>query len=279
MNPIIQIFVGLSSYTFILSTLMGAGLGLTIKEIIDPLKKVRVTLSVLLINFLLIPCLAYSMATLFKLDASLAAGLIIISCCAGAPFLPRLVIQAKGNIAHTVGVMVLLIVATVIFAPTVLPLLIPGMAIHPMKVAIMLFLTMLLPLLTGLWIKSSKPGLASKLQRCMNIAALVSIAFAMAFGLSADYKLLVSAYGTGLYYIAGLFTILTVLIGFIFSGRSRPDKIVMTFSAGARNVPAALLIAVSSFADTRIVTVVLVCCLLEFILLYLLSHICGKGAS
>ena len=101
----------------------------------------------------------------------------------------------------------------------------------------------------------------------------------MVFGLSADYKLLASAYGTGLYNFAGLFTILTTLVGFCLSGRSRTDKIIMTFSAGARNIPAALLIAVSSFSDSRIVTVVLVCCLLEFILLSLIAHVCGKYSA
>lgn len=278
MKLYIQIIVACSSYAFILATLFAAGLGLTVKEIIEPLKKIKLTVLALMVNFVFIPALAYTLSALFKLDASLQAGLVIIACCAGAPFLPRLIIKAKGNVAHTVGIMVLLIVVTVFYAPAVLPLLIPGISIDPVNIAGLLFVLMLLPLALGLMVKAWRPNLAGSVRRYTDVIASLSLLLVVVFGLLVDYKLLVSAYGTGIYIFAGLFTLCTVLIGFLFGGDNNADKITMTFASGARNVPAALLIAITSFSDSRIISVILICSLLQFIVLQIIANACRKAA-
>ena len=55
-----------------------------------------------------------------------AVGLLVLGCAAGAPFLPKLAELAKGNLAFSVGAMVLLMVVTVGYLPVVMPLLLPG---------------------------------------------------------------------------------------------------------------------------------------------------------
>ena len=62
----------------------------------------------------------------FPLDQSLQIGLAVLATAAGAPFLPKLVQGAKGNVAFGVGLMVLLMVVTIIYMPLVLPLLLQG---------------------------------------------------------------------------------------------------------------------------------------------------------
>ena len=75
--------------------------------IIAPLKNARLVGLALLANFVLVPALAYLIALIIPLDQSLKIGLIVLSTAAGAPFLPKLVQGAKGNIAFGVGLMVL----------------------------------------------------------------------------------------------------------------------------------------------------------------------------
>ena len=50
-----------------------------------------------------------------------AVGLLLLGCAAGAPFLPKLAELAKGNLAFSVGAMVLLMVVTVGYLPLVCP--------------------------------------------------------------------------------------------------------------------------------------------------------------
>ena len=61
---------------------------------------------------MLVPLLAYVIVRAFSLDSALGNGVIVLATAAGAPFLPKLVQGAKGDIAFGVGLMVLLMVVT-----------------------------------------------------------------------------------------------------------------------------------------------------------------------
>ena len=90
---------------FVVSSMLAMGLGLTIREIIAPLRNARLVLLALLANFVLMPLGALTLAKLLWLDNPFAVGLLVLGCAAGAPFLPKLAELAKGNLAFSVGAM------------------------------------------------------------------------------------------------------------------------------------------------------------------------------
>ena len=59
MSEIIGVIAKLSALTFILTSMLAMGLSLTVKQIVDPLKNVKVVLLALLANFVLVPAIAY----------------------------------------------------------------------------------------------------------------------------------------------------------------------------------------------------------------------------
>jgi predicted Na+-dependent transporter len=93
---------------FVISSMLSLGLSLTTKQIIDPLRNVRLVALALVANFILVPVFAYALTLILPLNESITIGLILLSTAAGAPFLPKLVEVAKGNITFSVGLMVLL---------------------------------------------------------------------------------------------------------------------------------------------------------------------------
>jgi predicted Na+-dependent transporter len=93
---------------FVISSMLSMGLSLTTKQIIDPLRNVRLVALALVANFILMPVFAYALTLILPLNESITIGLILLSTAAGAPFLPKLVEVAKGNITFSVGFMVLL---------------------------------------------------------------------------------------------------------------------------------------------------------------------------
>ena len=97
----------LSGLLFIISSMLAMGMSLTMAQILQPLKNVRLVLMALLANFVLVPLLAYIIILVIPLEQSLQIGLIVLATAAGAPFLPKLVQGAKGNVAFGVGLMVL----------------------------------------------------------------------------------------------------------------------------------------------------------------------------
>jgi BASS family bile acid:Na+ symporter len=118
--------------SFVVSSMLAMGAGLTVSRISEPLRNVRLVVLALLANFVLMPLGAFALAKMLWLDEPFGLGLLLLGCAAGAPFLPKLAELAKGNLAFAVGAMVLLMVVTVGFLPVVLPLLIPrGRSLAP----------------------------------------------------------------------------------------------------------------------------------------------------
>jgi bile acid:Na+ symporter, BASS family len=128
---------------FVVSSMLAMGLGLTIGQIVTPLRNRRLVVLTLLANFVLMPLAAVILWRLLRLDQPLGVGLLLLGTAAGASFLPKLAEIAKGNLAFAVGMMVLLMVVTVGYLPLFLPLLLPGVSVSPAKIVRSLVLLML----------------------------------------------------------------------------------------------------------------------------------------
>src|SRR5215469_3814642 len=153
---------------FVISSMLGLGASLTVAQIIEPLRNIRLILLALLANFVAMPVVALGLAKVLRLDEQFAIGLLVLGCTAGAPFLPKLAERAKGDVAFAVGAMVLLMVVTVGYLPIVLPLLLPGVTVDPLKIAQSLVLLMLLPLAAGLILKSHYEDLAMQAKQVLD---------------------------------------------------------------------------------------------------------------
>lgn len=74
----------LGGLTFVVASMLGTGLSLTVAQIIQPLKDLRLVILALLANFVLVPLLAFGSARLFPLDEALQIGLIVLATTVGA---------------------------------------------------------------------------------------------------------------------------------------------------------------------------------------------------
>ena len=159
-----QLIANIGILTFVVASMAALGLSLSVGQIVQPLRNGRLVAMALLANFVLTPALAFAIKAVIPMEEGYAIGLILLATAAGTPFLPKLVQVAKGAVASSVGVMVLLMIATVVYMPLVLPLLLPGVAINPLDIASSLVVLMLIPLAIGLFIKSRYGTLAESLQ-------------------------------------------------------------------------------------------------------------------
>src|SRR6476661_1136826 len=165
----------IAMFAFVISSMLAMGVGLSIAQIIQPLRNPRLIVFALLSNFVLMPLCAFALSTLLQLDQPLGVGMLLLGCAAGAPFLPKLAELAKGNLPFAVGTMVLLMVITVGYLPVVLPLLLPGVAVNPAKIAQSLVILMLLPLGIGLALKSRYEELAARVKPVLDQISNISL--------------------------------------------------------------------------------------------------------
>jgi BASS family bile acid:Na+ symporter len=262
--------------SFVVSSMLAMGTGLTVTRIIEPLRNVRLVLFALLANFVLMPLCAAALARVLRLEEPFGVGLLLLGCAAGAPFLPKLAELAKGNLAFAVGAMVLLMVVTVGYLPIVLPLLLPGVTVDPWKIARSLILLMLLPLAVGLTAKAYYEGLAAQAKPVLARIANISLLLLMVLITTANVDKVLQVFGTFGIFAGLLFIALGVGIGWLLGGTDVDIKRVMALGTGQRNIAAALVVASQSFDDPKVVVMVIVVAIVGFIVLMPLSRALGS---
>src|SRR5262249_49479334 len=176
---LLQKATSVAMLSFVLSSMLAMGLGLTVSQILTPLRHARLVVLSLLANFVLMPLAAVALAALLRLDPPLGGGLLLLGRAAGAPFLPKLAQIAEGDLAFAVGLMVLLMVVTVGYLPLVLPVVLPGVSVNPAKIARSLLLLMLLPLAVALAVNARFAVAAARtkavLDRVSNLSLILLV--------------------------------------------------------------------------------------------------------
>ena len=188
----------------------------------------------LLANFVVMPLGALGLAKVLWLDEPFGIGLLLLGCAAGAPFLPKLAELAKGNLAFAVGAMVLLMVVTVGYLPIVLPLLLPGITVHPWNIARSLLLLMLLPLVIGLALKARYGDLAARVKPVLDWISNVSLILLICLITAANIDKVLQVFGTRGILAGLLFIALGLGTGWLLGGPNADTKT----GHGARNRPA-----------------------------------------
>jgi BASS family bile acid:Na+ symporter len=274
MSETITIIAQISALTFILTSMLSMGLSLTVKQIMDPLRNIKVVLLALLANFVLVPALAYLITVVIPMNRGLSTGLIIVGCAAGAPFLPKLVQIAKGNAAFSVGLMTLLMVVTVIYLPIVLPLLLPHAQVSPWDIAKSLIMSMLLPLAIGLFIKARYSDTAASLQPDMSKISSMAIVVMLVTIIVLEFSTIIATVGTGGILAAVIFVLGALVIGLLLGGKDASMRSVMGLGTAQRNLAAAMLVAAQNFS--RIPNVLVMVMLVAILGLIMLGVIAGE---
>jgi len=260
--------------------MLAMGLNLTVAQIIDPLKKIKTVIIALVLNFVLVPLLAYVILLIIPLEQGLATGLILLATAAGAPFLPKLAQAAKGDVAFSVGLMTLLMLVTIIYMPFILPILLSGVEVDALAIAKSLIFLMLIPLAVGLFIKARYEPTAESLQPHMAQTSTVALVLLMVSGLLVNFEAIISTIGTGAVVAIFLFLFGAFLMGYFLAGRNGRLRSVMGLGTAQRNVSAALVVAGQNFSDDPNVTVmILVAALLGLVVLMVIGGELGKHVS
>jgi BASS family bile acid:Na+ symporter len=258
--------------TFVVSSMLAMGAGLTVSQISDPLRNARLVMLALLANFVLMPLGALALAKVLWLDEPFWVGLLLLGCAAGAPFLPKLAELAKGNLAFAVGAMVLLMVVTVGYLPMVLPLLLPGVTVDPWQIARSLVLLMLLPLATGLALKARYGDLAARMKPALDWISNASLILLVSLITAANIDKVLQVFGTRGILAGLLFIALGLGTGWLLGGPNADTKRVMALGTGQRNIAAALVVASQSFSDPKVIVMVIVVAIVGLIILMPLSR-------
>lgn len=269
-------FADLTILIFVVSSVLSVALGLSISQVLAPLRQVRLVILSLVANFVVVPVIAVSLARAMSLSEPVAVGLTLLGTAAGAPFLPKIVEIAKGEVAFSVALMVLLMIGSLIYLPLVLPRLLPGVSVDSWRIARSLLVTMILPLGIGLCVKARRESLAVRLQPLMSRLSNLSLLIALVLIPSLNFQRLLEMVSTRAIPAAVLFVGVSFIAGYVLGGSVREARQVLGFGTGARNIPAAMLVGGQNFEDPNVTILVIVVALLSLFVLAPLALVIGR---
>jgi len=261
-----------TTFVFVVSSMLALGLNLTVGQVLAPLRNIKLVCLALLANFVLMPFGAFGIEKLLRLDQSLGVGLVLLGTAAGAPFLPKLAQIAKTDLAFAVALMVLLMIVTIGYMPLVLPLLIEGASVDPVKIARSLVLLMLLPLAVGLAMKASYQVAAARVKPVLDRVSNLSLILLTVLIWVTNFDKVLAIFGTRGILAGVLFTVLALGAGHLLGGPSGDSRRVLALGTAQRNIAAALLVGEQTFSDPKVVVMVIVVADVGLIILLLIAR-------
>jgi BASS family bile acid:Na+ symporter len=253
---------------FVVATMFGTGLKLTLQEIWQPLANTRLVIFSLITNFLLVPVFVYLLLTVVSVTEPVKDGLMIMALASGPPALPKLAQIVKGNLAFATGLMMLLMLGTVFYLPITLPFFIEGVHINPWDIGKPLIFMMIIPLVIGLSIKLIKfesEDIVIKLQAITFQLSNFGLLLGLGVRLIVHFNEILLLLKTGVIFICAVFIIFSFSVGYLLGGPGVDTQRVLGVGTAQRNFAAALLVGTSNFDDPNVVSIIMVTSLLMMV--------------
>jgi len=263
---------------FVVACMANAGLGLAVGDVVASLRRGRLVALALLANFVVAPGAAYGLAAAFALERPHAMGLVLLGSAAGAPFLPKLAELARGDVAFSVGLMLLLTVGSAVFLPVALPLLVPGLSADPWPILRPILVTMLLPLAAGMLVRGRSERWANRLRPVVGLLANISMVAAVALLIGLNYGAMLDTLGSGAVAAALVFVLAMLAAGYALGGPAPAARSVLGLGTAQRNIAAALIVAGGNSDDPRVVIMLLVTTIVGLLVLVPAARILGRPA-
>lgn len=269
----------------LIEMMIAIGMGVSLAELTAVARNWRLVTKAAFANYLCVPVLTVGLLLLFHpADVMVPAGFLILAVCPGAPFGPGCTGLAKGNVATSVGLMVLLAGSSALAAPLLLHFLLPLIAggkslqVDGVKIVLTLLLTQLAPLGLGLSIRYWFPSVANRLQKPANLLSLVLNLATFGMILFVYSPLLAEV---RLRAYAGMLVLLVAswAVGWLLGGPARDNRRALALTTALRNVGVGLVIATGNFGGTAAVTAVLAYGVFEIVGSLLLAMAWGRSPS
>jgi len=242
--------------------MLGAGLNIEFRQVIDLAKRFRLVVLGVVANFLVVPLLIYLSIAWLPFSSDIKIGIMLMAAAPVAPMVPPFVEKARGDVVYSVGLMVIVAILSIVLTPLILSISIPksvgGVAIDPIQIVKTLLMVQLIPICVGMVVRHISPTWAQKLIKF--VPRIGQIGLIIGVGLlfvKQGSQMLTMGF---LAYLVMLFlTIVSLLVGdWILIGESTEKRRSLAVSTAIRNIPLAFLIATENFPDTIIGPVVLV---------------------
>jgi predicted Na+-dependent transporter len=229
---------------FLVMLSLGLMLG---REQLEAALRRRVLLAALLFGTVVpVPLVALLAVKLFGITGAVAAGILLMAICPGAPVSMRRAIDAGGSTTFAPALHLAIVLCAVVTVPAWLALLDlafdKDFVVTPLDIARQVFFAQLLPLGVGAALRAWAPAVATRIEKPLGRLANLLLLAVVAVLLAVLWRMLAETGWTP--FVAGLgLTACALAFGAAFAGRNSAERPAGAVAAAMRNPGLALLIA------------------------------------
>lgn len=258
--------------------MLGAGLKIEFRQVIDLTRRFRLVVIGVLANFLVVPLLIYLCIAWLPLPPDIKIGIMLMAAAPVAPMAPSpFVEKARGDVVYSVGLMTLSAVLCIGLTPLILSLSLPrslgGVALNPLQIVKTLLMVQLIPVCTGMVVCRMSSTWAQRLLMWVPTIGQIGLVTGVGLLIAQQGSQMLSI-GLPACVIMVFLVILSLCVGdWMLIGESRSTRRALAISTAIRNVPLAFLIAAENFPDSVIGPVTLVFSVFTMILSFVYGRL------
>lgn len=250
---------GVSVLSCLLGVVMfGMGTTLSVKDFVLVFKRPKDVFLGACAQFLIMPLLAFGLATLFQLDPALTAGVILVGTCPGGTSSNVITFMSKGDLALSVTMTSVSTVLSPILTPAITYLLIgTKIAFDPVGMFISILQIVIVPICLGVAVKTFLPKLAATATDYTPAVSSIAISLIIAGVIGGSKNAIIANIGVILLVVV-LHNCLGYALGFSIArmlGLSWKKAVALSVEVGMQNSGLAVGLAKAHFASMAAATV------------------------
>jgi BASS family bile acid:Na+ symporter len=239
----------------IVCTVFGYGLKTTTAALLDVLRRPALLVRSLICVLVIVPALAFALTRFFEIRHEVEVALVALAVSPVPPLLPMKEMKAGGRISYGLGLLALLAVLSIVTIPLAIEIL--GrlfdrpLAVAPFAVARLALITVLVPLVAGVFVHTRAPVLAERIAPGLSSGAKLLLMVAAVTLLAGVWRSVWEATGQGAVVAIAVFIVAGLAVGHLFGGPGRETSLVLGLSCACRHPAIAFAIASANFPDQR----------------------------
>jgi BASS family bile acid:Na+ symporter len=234
--------------------MLGVGLKTALQEVLDVARRLGLVARGVIANFVIVPVLIFLCLTWLPLGPEVKLGILLMAAAPVAPMVPPFVDMAKGDVAYSVGLMVIVALLSVFLTPLILGLAIPesigNVELNPLEIVQTLLVAQLIPISLGMAIRSKSPMWSERLLKFVPRIGQYGLIVGVGLIVASQAKQYLSMSLLAHLLIPALVVAALFIGDWMLVGETMPRRRALAVSTAIRNVPLAFLIAGQSFPET-----------------------------
>jgi BASS family bile acid:Na+ symporter len=203
----------------------------------------------------IVPALAFTLTRFFEIKHEVEVVLVALAISPVPPLLPLKEMKAGGRISYGLGLLALLALLSVVTIPLAIEVLerlfTRPLAVAPFAVARLALITVLLPLVAGLFVHTRAPVMAERIAPGLSLGAKLLLVVAAIALLGGVWRSVWEATGQGAVVAITVFIVASLAVGHLLGGPERETSVVLGMSCACRHPAIAFAIASANFPNQR----------------------------